>query len=236
LEGLHSYQRREVSAGFSCEVLDPGPLQIAEQALNLVGRSPVGSALLLEHAHDDPGSLQEVYRYLFEYHRQMDVSDLIRRTRLDARLSQRDLAQRAGTSQSALARYEGGHARPSLTTLERILRAAGKTLRLEVDDADADPPKHPVQRRLESRLEPVRAILVEHGVTAVSVFGSTARGEDAETSDLDLLVELPGATYVKLASLQTDLEEALGVPVDVTVQELLDDDARRRVSTKAIPL
>ena len=93
-----------------------------------------------------------------------------------------------------------------------------------------------MQRRLASRLEPVRAILEEHGVTAVSVFGSTARGEDAETSDLDLLVELPGATYVKLASLQADLEEALGVPVDVTVRELLDDDARRRVSTEAMPL
>lgn len=182
------------------------------------------------------GGPAKAYRYLFEYHRQMDVSDLIRRTRLDAGLSQRDLAQRAGTSQSALARYEGGHARPSLTSLERILRAAGKTLRLEVDDADADPPKHPVQRRLASRWEPVRAILEEHGVTAVSVFGSTARGEDAETSDLDLLVELPGATYVKLASLQTDLEEALGVPVDATVRELLDDDARRRVSTEAIRL
>ncbi len=165
----------------------------------------------------------------------MDVSDLIRRARLEARLSQRDLARRAGTSQSALARYEGGHSQPSLTTLERILRAAGKTLQLQVDDA-SDPPKGPVQRRLESRLEQVRAVLEEHGVTAVSVFGSTSRGEDADDSDVDLLVELPDATYVKLASLQADLEEVLGVPVDVTVTELLDDDARRRASAEAIPL
>lgn len=166
----------------------------------------------------------------------MDLADLIRRTRLDARLSQRDLARRAGTSQSALARYEGGHSQPSLTTLERILRAAGKTLRLQVDDAAPDQPKHPVQHRLESRLELVRAILEEHGVTAGSVFGSTSRGEDADGSDLDLLVDLPGATYVKLASLQADLEEALGVPVDVTVRELLDDDALRRASAEAVPL
>jgi uncharacterized protein len=165
----------------------------------------------------------------------MDVSDLIRRARLEARLSQRDLARRAGTSQSALARYEGGHSQPSLTTLERILRTAAKTLQLQVDDA-SDPPEGPVQRRLESRLEQVRAVLEEHGVTGVSVFGSTSRGEDADDSDLDLLVELPDATYVKLASLQADLEEALGVPVDVTVTELLDDDARRRASAQAIPL
>jgi len=165
----------------------------------------------------------------------MDVSDLIRRARLDARLSQRDLARRAGTSQSALARYEGGHSQPSLTTLERILRAAGKTLRLQVDDA-SDPATGPVRARLESRLEHVRAILDELGVTAASIFGSTSRGEDADDSDLDLLVELPGATYVRLASLQADLEEALDVPVDVTVTELLDDDARRRATAEAIPL
>ena len=165
----------------------------------------------------------------------MDVPDLIRRARLEAALSQRDLARRAGTSQSALARYEGGHSQPSLTTLERILRAAGKTLRLQVDDA-SDPSTGPVRARLESRLEQVRAILDEHGVTAVSVFGSTSRGEDADDSDLDLLVQLPEATYVKLASLQADLEEALDVPVDVTVPELLDDDARRRATAGAIPL
>lgn len=174
-------------------------------------------------------------RYLFRYHRVMDVSDLIRRARLDARLSQRGLARRAGTSQSALARYEGGHSQPSLTTLERILGAAGKTLRLELDDASR-PAEGRVRRRLESRLEQVRAILDEHGVTAVSIFGSTSRREDADGSDLDLLVELPGATYVKLASLQADLEEALGLPVDVTVTDLLDDDARRRASAEAIPL
>jgi predicted nucleotidyltransferase len=63
-----------------------------------------------------------------------------------------------------------------------------------VDDAAPDPPKQPAQHRLESRSEQVRAILEEHGVTAVSVFGSTPRGEDAGTSDLDLLVELRGAT------------------------------------------
>ncbi len=166
----------------------------------------------------------------------MDLADLIRRTRLDARLAQRDLAQRAGTSQSALARYEGGHSQPSLTTLERILRAAGKTLRLEVDDAAPDQPKHPVQHRLASSLEQVQAILEAHGVTAVSVFGSTSRGEDADGSDLDLLVDLPGVTYVKLASLQADLVEALGVPVDVTVRELFDDDALRRASAEAMPL
>ncbi len=48
------------------------------------------------------------------------------------------------------------------------------------------------------------------------VFGSVLRGEDAEGSDLDLLVDpLPGTTLLNLGALQVDLEQLLGVPVDV---------------------
>lgn len=65
------------------------------------------------------------------------------------------------------------------------------------------------------------------------VFGSVARGEDAPESDLDLLVEMPGATYVRLAALRADLEDALGVPVDVTVRPLMSDELRRAVEAEA---
>lgn len=51
---------------------------------------------------------------------------LIRRARLGAGLSQRALARRAGTSQSAIARYERGRAVPSWETLQRIVGACGR--------------------------------------------------------------------------------------------------------------
>jgi predicted nucleotidyltransferase len=48
------------------------------------------------------------------------------------------------------------------------------------------------------------------------VVGSVARGEDTEGSDVDFLVDLaPGATLFDLGGLHEDLEELLGIPVDV---------------------
>lgn len=60
----------------------------------------------------------------------MDVAALVRSARNHAGISQRELAARCGTSQSAIARYEAGRVRPSLATLERLVSACGQ--RLEV--------------------------------------------------------------------------------------------------------
>jgi transcriptional regulator with XRE-family HTH domain len=67
---------------------------------------------------------------------------LVREARLAARLSQRALAQRAGTSQPAIARYERGVATPSWETLERLVTACGQRLRLSTE-VIADP--HDIQ-------------------------------------------------------------------------------------------
>ena len=70
----------------------------------------------------------------------MSAQDLIREARELAGLAQDELAQRAGTSQPAIARLEGGHSSPTLATLERIVGAAGFELRMElVPKAVADP-------------------------------------------------------------------------------------------------
>jgi transcriptional regulator with XRE-family HTH domain len=61
-----------------------------------------------------------------------DISSLLAEARLRAGLSQRELARRAGTSQSAIARLEAGAASPTLATLERLLTSAGFALRAEL--------------------------------------------------------------------------------------------------------
>jgi uncharacterized protein len=164
----------------------------------------------------------------------MDVGALLRRARLEAGLSQRELAQRAGTSQPTLARYERGRAVPTLATLERVLASAGKRLRLATEDV----PVHggPVADALDAHHDEVEEILHGYGVTRALVFGSVARGEDTAGSDLDLLVEVLRPTYVMLAALRADLEDALGVPVDVTVAPLLTPEARERVAAEVVPL
>jgi len=59
-------------------------------------------------------------------------------------------------------------------------------------------------------------IASQHGACNVRVFGSVARGDATETSDLDLLVELePGRTLFDLGGLLMDVRSELGVRVDV---------------------
>ena len=62
----------------------------------------------------------------------MDAAPLLRRARRRARLTQRQLAARAGTSHSTLAAYEAGHKVPTVSTLARIVAAAGFELRAEL--------------------------------------------------------------------------------------------------------
>lgn len=62
----------------------------------------------------------------------MNAVAVIRELRERARLTQQDLARRAGTSQPAVARLEAGEANPNLATLERLAEAAGCELELRV--------------------------------------------------------------------------------------------------------
>lgn len=57
---------------------------------------------------------------------------LLREARARAGLTQRELARRAGTSQSVVARIEQGRCDPSTATLARLLAAAGFELRAEL--------------------------------------------------------------------------------------------------------
>ena len=65
------------------------------------------------------------------------AGNLIVLARKERGLSQRELANRAGTSQAAIAAYESGRRSPSLETLARIVRAAGLDLRIQLAPADS---------------------------------------------------------------------------------------------------
>jgi transcriptional regulator with XRE-family HTH domain len=62
----------------------------------------------------------------------MEASVLIRRARGDAGLTQAQLARRLGVTQAALARLERRGSNPTVATLERVLRAAGRRLELRL--------------------------------------------------------------------------------------------------------
>ncbi|MFO0966282.1 MAG: nucleotidyltransferase family protein [Gemmataceae bacterium] len=95
--------------------------------------------------------------------------------------------------------------------------------------------------RLGTRIREWRAAILEtaarHGARNVRVFGSAARGEDDEESDIDLLVDLePGRTLFDLGGLLIDLETVLGCHVDVVTERGLKARIRDRVLREAIPL
>jgi predicted nucleotidyltransferase len=88
-----------------------------------------------------------------------------------------------------------------------------------------------VGRRLSSHKREVRRALAKHGARNPRVFGSVARGEDTDTSDLDLLVDLPRPSYVLLAQHVATLTGDLSV-LDLRREEVLDALAvDNRIST-----
>lgn len=69
------------------------------------------------------------------------------------------------------------------------------------------------------------------------VFGSVAEGNDRVGSDLDLLVDpLPDTTLFDLGRLQAQLEDLLGVPVDVLTPGDITHRFRDDVLKKAVPI
>ena len=69
------------------------------------------------------------------------------------------------------------------------------------------------------------------------VFGSVLHGADRDGSDLDLLVDaLPGATLFDLGGLQAELEDLLGVRVDVLTPGDLPPKFRQQVLAEAQPV
>jgi predicted nucleotidyltransferase/DNA-binding XRE family transcriptional regulator len=165
----------------------------------------------------------------------VDASTLLHDARRRAGLSQAALAAAAGTSQSAVARYETGVAQPSLRTLERLLAACGNRLELRaVPTAGRTALNGSAVRRHHRELLDVART---YGARNVRVFGSTARGEAGPASDVDLLVDLePGRTLLDLVALRREASALLGVEVDVVTPDTLRDAVRLEAERDAVPV
>jgi predicted nucleotidyltransferase len=69
------------------------------------------------------------------------------------------------------------------------------------------------------------------------VFGSVLHGTDTDGSDIDLLVDaLPGATLFDLGGLLEELEDLLGVPVDLLTPADLPSQFRDHVLAEGVPV
>ena len=83
----------------------------------------------------------------------------------------------------------------------------------------------------------ILALAERHGLRDVRVFGSMARGDASDTSDVDLLVTLPpDRTGLALGGLLMDVQALLQRRVDVVTDRGLHPALRERVLKEALPL
>ncbi|MGH3899138.1 MAG: nucleotidyltransferase family protein [Pseudonocardiaceae bacterium] len=90
---------------------------------------------------------------------------------------------------------------------------------------------------LRMRREAILQLARRHGAREVRVFGSVARGDAGEGSDIDFLVEMEaGRSLFDLGGLLMDLQDLLGGSVDVVTPASLRERVRARVLREAVPL
>ena len=93
---------------------------------------------------------------------------------------------------------------------------------------------HPL---IEAHRSEIRALAANRGIRDVRVFGSMARGDADETSDVDLLVTLPsGRTGLALGGLLMDVQNLLQRRVEVVTERGLHPALRERILQEAEPL
>ena len=90
-------------------------------------------------------------------------------------------------------------------------------------------------RLLQEKRSEIIKIAEHHGAFNVRVFGSVARGEERETSDIDLLIDydLEKTTPWFPGGLLMDLQDLLGCPVDIVTEKGLSPLIRERVLKEA---
>ncbi|MBT5875004.1 MAG: DNA polymerase subunit beta [Candidatus Latescibacteria bacterium] len=95
----------------------------------------------------------------------------------------------------------------------------------------------PLDKRLIEKRVDIHRIAQNHGVGSILVFGSAARGEMVDSSDVDFLIEVQGPTTPWFpGGLVADLEALLGCRVDVVETQSLNQDIKELILEEATAL
>jgi len=90
---------------------------------------------------------------------------------------------------------------------------------------------------LLSKRNEIKTIAGRHGARALAVFGSVARGEVTDTSDIDFVVDLdPDRSLLDRIALKHELEDFLGRSVDVLNRKSLDPLVRDQILRNRVDL
>lgn len=160
----------------------------------------------------------------------MDTIDALKARRLEAGLSQQTVASRMGTTQSALSRAEHG-GNPTQDFLQRYDEAlSGLTTTSDLTAASSIAMKSSSTVDIATVKLITGAIAKKYGLAQVYLYGSFARGEADDDSDIDLLYVSRGASRFgmdNLARLKGELERSFGREVSLTSLASLRRHAQR---------
>lgn len=124
--------------------------------------------------------------------------------------------------------------------LTKLIEASGHRLRFDLvaaPDLEMGLPDTAIGRRLRRHRGAILDAAERRGATNVRVFGSVARGEDTEESDVDFLVDLAeGVGILGLIGLEREIAEIIGRRVDVVPAANLKAAVAADAVAEAIPL
>jgi predicted nucleotidyltransferase len=90
---------------------------------------------------------------------------------------------------------------------------------------------------IEEIKDKILPILKKYGVKRAGIFGSVARGESTEESDIDILVEIEGRmSLLDFAGLKLELEEILGRKVDLGEYSAIKPLIREEILKEVVPI
>ena len=95
-----------------------------------------------------------------------------------------------------------------------------------------------LKQLIQDKREDILKIATKHGAFNVRVFGSVARGEETENSDIDFLIDYDLAKTSPWfpGGLLVDLEDLLGCKVDIVTEKSLHHLIKQRILKEAIKL
>lgn len=91
-----------------------------------------------------------------------------------------------------------------------------------------------IKNKLEQLKEKIRK---DFKAEVIGIFGSFARGEENEKSDIDILVKFEkGATFLNLVSLANFLEETFSIKIDIVPIDVVREELREKILQETIYL
>lgn len=94
---------------------------------------------------------------------------------------------------------------------------------------------------IKGKAEEIRRLIEAYGLVSPMLFGSTARADDQDGSDLDLLATIPlgkmgQISLFDIADLESELQALTGVPVDLNIHNNMPEHLREAIESEMIEL